>query len=87
MIRRSFRGDSEEIRRIFRGDSDAIQRRMFGGNSNPAKCGTVLAYSMHTCNVILNNLNDMEDDQKPPTQTHHREEMRSRMRMINEIEL
>ena len=38
------------------------------------------AYSIHTCNGILNDLVDMSQEEKPPGQTHHKEEMKSRIK-------
>ena len=38
------------------------------------------AYSLHTCNGIERDLDDMRTDEKQPEQTHHKEEMNSRIK-------
>ncbi|KAK5899937.1 hypothetical protein CesoFtcFv8_009360 [Champsocephalus esox] len=44
------------------------------------------AYSMHACNKVVGNLDLMRDheQQKCPSQTHHNEEMKARMKSDEE---
>ncbi|KAK5918218.1 hypothetical protein CgunFtcFv8_002999 [Champsocephalus gunnari] len=44
------------------------------------------AYSMHACNKVVGNLDSMRDheQQKCPSQTHHNEEMKARMKSDGE---
>ena len=41
---------------------------------------TTWAYSLHTCNRLINGLNEIRDEEGLPTQTYHREEMPSRIK-------
>ncbi|PIK51925.1 hypothetical protein BSL78_11180 [Apostichopus japonicus] len=38
------------------------------------------AYSLHTCNIVINDLDQMRDRDGPPAQTHHKEEMPARIK-------
>ena len=38
------------------------------------------AYSLHTCNSIVRDLNEIRDKEPPSAQTHHKEEMTHRMK-------
>ena len=44
------------------------------------------AYSLHTCNRLINSLNEIRDEEGLPTQTYHREEMPSRIRQTLKTE-
>ena len=37
-------------------------------------------YSLHACNGIINDLNEMSDEERPPAHTYHKEEMSARMK-------
>ena len=37
-------------------------------------------YSMHACNGIINDLNEMSDEERPPAHTYHKEEMSARIK-------
>ena len=38
------------------------------------------AYSLHGCNVIINDLNKMRDRECSPSQTYHKEDMPGRIK-------
>ena len=41
---------------------------------------TTWAYSLHACNVLINDLNKIRDRECSPSQTYHKEEMPGRIK-------
>ena len=42
------------------------------------------AYSLHACNIIVRDLNEIRDKEPPSAQTHHKEEMTPRKKKDEE---
>ena len=77
-----------EVYKYFRAHEHTMHHTvgLFNGHGRKGIVGITLkpeslktwAYSLHTCNRLINGLNEIKDEEGLPTHTYHKEEMPGR---------